>query len=413
MTLGPALIISFYYPPYPKVGSRRWVKFAKYLNRHQKEVYVLAAQMDVDKNSPWDDDAKEVEHLTTRLHFKYSAPYYKRHTPQSIGAKVRWHFSKWKHQLAKTKAVPGNVADASEKYAPEFLKAAKKIIEQKNISTVIFTASPNHLAYHISTLKKEYPKVKFIFDLRDYWSDWMPHLDKAQYEYESNLEEQTIRNSDIILSPAKKILNTLKLRYPEKAPVMKVLPHAFDNDDFTSITRDTAPGKASGFIQLVYAGTMYDNMEDNMFLLSELLSQNPKVYLTFYTFTQDYKELFVNVNERVNYVKPLPVKEFTVKMQQEADAMLYMRSTLNDDNNFLSSKFFDFLPLKKPIVYLGNEGDALEFITNEKIGFHLSKTSIHHIESLINETNKTIHQFNVSGYSFDAVTKQLEAELER
>lgn len=413
MVSGPALIISFYYPPYPKVGSRRWVKFAKYLNRHRKEVYVLAAQMDVDKKSPWDDDAKEVEHLTTRLHFKYSAPYYKTHTPSSVGSKVRWHLSKWQHQSTKTKALPGNPSDISEVYAPEFLKAAKKIIEEKYITTVIFTASPNHLAYHISTLKKEYPKVKFIFDLRDYWSDWMLHLDKPQYEYERHLEEQTIQNSDIIFSPAKKILDTLKLRYVEKAPYMKLLLHAFDNDDFTNATKNSIIRKDADNIHLVYAGTMYENMESNMVLLSELLAQNPKVRLTFYTFTQDYKEFFANLSERVNYVKPLPVKEFTVKMQQEADALLYMRSTLNDDNNFLSSKFFDFLPLKKPIAYLGSEGDALEFLTNEKIGFHLNKTSIHHIEELIIETNQTIHQFNVSEHSFDAVTKQLEAELER
>ena len=88
------LIVAFYYPPYPKVGSRRWVKFAKYLNRHKTNIHVLAAQMDVDKKSPWDDDAKEIEHLTTRIHFKYWVPYYKRELPVSFFSKIKWQISK-------------------------------------------------------------------------------------------------------------------------------------------------------------------------------------------------------------------------------------------------------------------------------------------------------------------------------
>lgn len=387
------------------------MKFAKYLKRHGKEVYVLAARMNVDKQSPWDDDAREVEHLTSRLHFTYKVPYYKRTTASSLTSRLKWHASKWYHRLGKEKQSTGNPADTSEVYAPAFLKKAKELIGQKKIATVVFTASPNHLAYHLSSLKKEYPQVKFIFDLRDYWSDWMTHLDAGRQAYEAGLEKETILNSDLIYSPAKRILDTLKQRYPEKAASMKLLPHAFDQDDFREQTGH-ASAPAQGVTRLVYAGTMYDHMEDNMRLLVRLLNSDPSVELTFYTFTEDYREFFKEHPGRVHYLKPLPVKEFTLRMQQEADAMLYMRSTMSDDSNFLSSKFFDFLPLKIPIIYLGNEGDALDFIRSENIGFHLNPDTMGQVRAMIRETAIALQQFSTEPYSFESVTRQLEQDIE-
>lgn len=99
-------------------------------------------------------------------------------------------------------------------------------------------------------------------------------------------------------------------------------------------------------------------------------------------------------------------------MQQEADAMLYMRSTMSDDSNFLSSKFFDFLPLKIPIIYLGNEGDALDFIRSENIGFHLNPDTMGQVRAMIRETAIALQQFSTEPYSFESVTRQLEQDIE-
>ncbi len=406
------LIIAFYYPPYPKVGSRRWVKFAKYLNRHKKNIHVLAAQMNVDERSPWDDDAEEIEHLTTRMHFKYKIPYYKRGLPESFFSKVKWHISK--RLNGSEKASLGNPADESEKYSLDFLKAAEKIIGEKKITTIIFTASPNHLAYHISTLKEKYKNIKFIFDLRDYWSDWMKHLDQGKLNYEETLEKLTVFNSDIIISPAKRILDTLKEKYPQKQHKMKLIPHAYDNDDFEN-NAESSENKGRGErINLIYAGSMYENMEGNMKLLADLLMANSKIYITFYTFTEDYKGFFNGkiINNRLTYLKPLPIKEFVKKMNSEANAFIYMRSTMSNDSNFLSSKFFDFLPLRKPIVYLGNKGDALDFIEKENLGFHLEANTLLNFESLLSDAEKTIRKFDIQKHSFEAVTHLLEAEIE-
>lgn len=411
--INPILIITFYYPPYPKVGGRRWVKFAKYLFRNNKPVFVLAANMDVDKKSPWDTDASEIEHLTTRLHFKYNLPYFKKKLPTSFLSKIRWQLSKYLSNTTKKKNL-GNPNDESEKYAKDFIKATKKIIFTKKIETVIFTASPNHLAYHISNLKREFNHIRFIFDLRDYWTDWMKHLSQLDLNYEKKLEEKTILNSDIIFTPAKKITETLKERYKQKSLAIKVLSHGFDSDDFLDLSKIEYSQKKTEKIHLIYAGSMYDNMEDNMKILVNLLIKNNQINISFYTYTEDYKNYFIHnlIKDRVTYYKPLSIREFILKAKNDADGLLYMRSILSDDSDFLSSKFFDFLPLRKPIIYLGNRGDALNFIEKEKIGFHLNDESISDFQKNLNTINKNLNNFDITQYSFSELTKQLITEIE-
>jgi len=155
-------------------------------------------------------------------------------------------------------------------------------------------------------------------------------------------------------------------------------------------------------------------MQANMQLLVELLSVNPGIDLTFYTFTNDYQGIFLKLigEGRVTYKKPLHIKEFTNVVQGSADALLYMRSDLNDDNNFLSSKFFDFLPFKKPIIYLGKKGDASDFIEHSKIGFHLNKEMVSNFNEQLRRSAEEALHFNNDQFSFKNVTQQLAALIE-
>jgi hypothetical protein len=406
------LLITFYYPPYPKVGSRRWVKFAKYLYREKKDIHILTVRINADKKSPWDEDAAEIEHITSRIHFKSKVPYYKRKLPDSLASRVKWHGSKLFNSIKKVRPSLGCPLDDSEIYAKKFISRAKEIILQKNIATVIFTGSPFHLAYHISELKNDFPSVRFIFDLRDYWADWMGHLNASQLQYEIELERKTITNSDLILCPAQKIIDTLKEKYPEKRDFFYLLPHAYDEDDFSDIT-NTVTLKKDGDITLVYGGTMYPQMDENMHLLATLLKENKHIILKFYTFTKDYSNFFSDeeIKSRVTYVSPLPMKEFVKTVIGEADGMLYMRSKLSNDNNFLSSKFFDFLPLKKPVIYLGEEGDASKFIVANKIGFHLESANLPGFEKELEASKEKLKGFDSSQYSFSHLSRELIAYI--
>lgn len=407
---GNILIITFFYPPYPKVGSRRWVKFAKYLHRSGKSIRLLVAQMDVDKKSPWDEDAQEVEKFVTRLHFKYPLPYYKKTIPVSLMDKFRWHASKI---LSSGKNRNNTTYDNSEIYAPEFLKAARKIIQQENITTVVFTATPFHLAWHLSQLKKEFSNVKFVFDLRDLWTDWMKDFPAEKFQYELQLERETIKNSDLVITPAEKIGEILKARYPGRSDTIKVIPHAFDADDFKSAENNAAGFTRKG-VHLVYAGTMYSHMEENMHVLAELLKANNNLYLDLFTFNTDYSEIFKDfiAQKRVKYHQPLSIKSFTGIVNKYADALLYMRSSQSNDTDFLSSKFFDYLLLRKPLVYIGGEGKVDKFIHQNKIGFSLTKDNLADFEKNLSEAKKAVQDFDIQPYSFESVSQYLLKTIE-
>jgi hypothetical protein len=408
-TLQSILIVSFYFPPYPKVGARRWAKFAKYLVRAGYPVRVLAATMDVDKESPWDADAAQIEDKVTRLRFQYKVPYFKRTYPRSPGTKVRWHLSRYVSKLAGHLGA-GNPADRTEIYAKDFLMNCEKIISRYRITTLIFTASPNHLSYHISTLKKKYPHIKFIFDLRDYWTDWLNHLPPRQYRFEQMMEAETISNADIILSPAKKIIETLQNRYHLKKDSMHVISHAYDPDDF-ELRGETVPKNKDGVVRLVYAGTLYPELDNEMRLLVEVLKKYPEIKVTFYSFTKDYAAIFDSVRNQVEYKSPVGLHLFNKIALSEYSGLLYLRGSKDNDRHFFSTKFYDYLPLRLPVVYLGPAGDVSEFIERNKIGFHLISVN-QDLSVLIVESSMKIKKFQTEKYSFSQVAKALTDIIE-
>ena len=54
-----SLFILFYFPPFARVGGRRWAKYLKYLYRQNHNFKVLAG--DYKTTSPWDKDITEYE----------------------------------------------------------------------------------------------------------------------------------------------------------------------------------------------------------------------------------------------------------------------------------------------------------------------------------------------------------------
>lgn len=405
------LIVSFYYPPYPKVGSRRWVKFAKYLHRKGKKIRVLAAQMDVDSFSPWDADAREIEHLTTRIHLKYNAPYYKTTLPGNVFSKVRW-LASLKLDRLSLKFNKGNPNDQSQKYAPAFLESIRAAVEKEKTDTLIFTANPFHLACHISTLKKEYPHIKFVFDLRDYWSDRTKHLANKIFEYEKKCEAATISNADVILTPADKISSLLKKRYTEKAPAIFTIPHSFDEDDSAGIQ----PGEkqADGKINLVYAGTLYDHMEANFEVLRQLLAENDNVFLSIYSPVKRYGEYFAGtaLESRVAYHNQVPLQQLVKIIAESAAGWIYMFNNNNDDCDFFTTKYFDYLPSRQPVIYIGKEGMASKHIVDNGIGIHLKLNNTANFEQALAQLAHGIRSYDFKQFSFNNSTDKLIAILE-
>ena len=82
------LLISFYFPPYNRVGGRRWAKHCKYLKREGFNINVLCKNFE-NSTSSWDKDTFEYKKSITRIKLQeIKTPYFKKELPKTILSKI-------------------------------------------------------------------------------------------------------------------------------------------------------------------------------------------------------------------------------------------------------------------------------------------------------------------------------------
>ena len=57
------LLLSYFFPPYPGIGGRRWAKFAKYFTRRGLRVHVISAENPFPEISAWQHDVDSNENI--------------------------------------------------------------------------------------------------------------------------------------------------------------------------------------------------------------------------------------------------------------------------------------------------------------------------------------------------------------
>jgi hypothetical protein len=405
------LILSYFMPPCNKVGGRRWAKFGKYLSKDGYNVYSISVNVPYSGSCPWEKDIEAYKRNITRLPYIEHRPFYRVHkNPASIIGKIRYRLSLYGEKLRSS-----NSNDISLKYGKSLLEKAEKIISEKKIESVIITGGPFHWCYEAIHLKKKFPKLNFILDLRDFWTggELYAPLSVSEKRAEDMKEQLCIELADHVLTPADRIAAYLKKRYPTFQNKIKVLPHAFDKSELPQ-TRPAS--KEDGTIRFAYGGIMYSKMEECIGKLIELLKHlivsGVKVRLDIFTFDKTYKELFVKagLKSQVFYhasVKPAELFSNFV----EKDYLLQLRAGESQEQHFKSTKFYELIALRKPIIYFGPEGDVSKFIVENQLGFSGNMNVQELSRALIENKDQNIipsKEFDVSKFEFTHLTKELE-----
>jgi len=418
------LIISFFFPPFPRVGGRRWAKFAKYLIRNGYNVTVLCAKYDNHDKSPWDNDIKEFENNIVRIPLKKARyPFHRRNKqPRSFSGKIRYRISFYYENLL-SKLIKGDHFDESIKHSKKFHDTCLKLIKENGYKNIIVSASPFRYSYEIGKIKKQYPDINFILDLRDFWEDWMHNIPDKKRLYERKLEEKTLGFYDKIISPAERIINRLKKKYPQYEKKFKTIPHAFDKDDLENNTVNALRKRQNREIRFVYAGYFYPDpgIEINIKLIVQLMLKfkelNQTPILHFYTYSSEYQNYFNNngLKENVFYQPLLNVKSLFTKIKNEYDFLIYMRGVNSNDKHFMSTKFYEQVALGLPILYVGPSGDVSDFLLKNKLGIFLQNDNLPETINRINNNFRTNEipskNYDINLHSFETITRQLELEL--
>jgi len=397
------LFICFYFPPFSRVGGRRWAKHLKYLQRFGEDFFVLAGDYDI--TSPWDDDIKLYQEKITRIPVSIYYPYYKRVLPKNIFQKMRWKISLWYNNYLE-KNYKGNFWDDSRPYINTFLKQTEKIIQEKKIQHVCLTVGPFAYASILPELKKKYPQLKITLDFRDYWED---NLSTEIIKYESEKQSNVMQSVDLVLTPNTEMCTYYKTMYCKKT---YCLPHCIDEDYMTAAKNFKALQNNSRSFTIVYGGNLYKKMESYILQLIQLIKSIQQkefsVKLKIYTTQPSYINLFNENNINVELYEQVPTKQF-IEVALNSNLLIIIRPDWSP--HAFSTKFFEYAALRKPLLYIGPKGEANNFILSNHLGFILNAENVEQISSALIEnisSNKIPDSsFSLHEYTFEYQTKLL------
>ncbi len=420
MSTKNVLIISHFFPPCNKVGGRRWAKFAKIL-AHKYNVFVLSVHVPYQGVCPWENDIVSFKSQITKIPFIEHRPYYKvNKTPHHFFDKIKYHLS-WNYEKFIKKNKVQKLDVDSYLYRNSLLQNAKKIINKNSISTVIITGGPFEWCYNAMELKKSFPQINFLLDLRDYWTFGIVYktLSVAQQKLEDDKEAYCIANASVVFTPADRIKLYLKQKYNLYKNKMVLLPHAYDKDELPNITFAPSKTKNNNHFVFTYGGMLYSSMQESIYKLIELLQfligEGKTVQVDLYSFNTNYINLFetAGLAQYVNYHAAInPKKLFEILLQ--SDYLLQLRAGEMEEQHFKSTKFYELIALKKPILYIGPNGDVEDFLVDNNLGFTANQP-IDRLAKIIIANKKEAQipdlSFYVEDYELTTVTKTLEAYI--
>jgi len=217
----------------------------------------------------------------------------------------------------------------------------------------------------------------------------MKDLSRERMEAETAKQELVFRHANWVVCPNKFLLTEIRNTAISKPKAQfAVLPHFFDPDDLAAYLLPPAPKDE---IKIVYGGAIYLGLEDHLTELVESLkmlkTKNITLYnrlnIQFYTPHTDYANVFKEVDDIVQFSKPIG-KDF-FKQLNEASAAIVMLASHN--KNYLTTKFFEYLPFRKPLLFLGAKGYTSEFIEENRLGLILPSDGINLEETLLSLTH--------------------------
>ncbi|TAL72169.1 MAG: hypothetical protein EPN88_05115 [Bacteroidetes bacterium] len=368
--MNKVLIITYYWPPSGGAGVQRWLKFAKYLPEFGWEPIILTVDPEYAAYPVTDFSLTEEVPLSVRVHKTQATDYFCIYNKDKSGIPTAG-FANSVNNTLKGKVlrfIRGNffIPDPRRGWNKYAIKKACEIIETEAINHLITTSPPHSTQLIGLKIKKKYPGIKWIADLRDPWTDiyyynqFYPTLISRRID--SGFEKRVLKIADRIITvgPSLKILFSQKVRgITEKTDV---ITNGYDEKDFAGL-RPSTPD----IFTISYTGTLSDIYPIKGFLEALQAFKKNKI---------DFKLRFIgNVSPKQKDIISSDLESSHIEIVNSVDhntAIRYMaESTVllliipdhHSNKCIITGKLFEYIAAAKPVICLGPaDGDAAGFL---------------------------------------------------
>lgn len=360
------LILNWQFPPNHGIGGRRSAKLAKEWKAlgHDITIVTQATKNDGNGSQNWINEETiqsfDYHFIAEKNHF--NALYFRSGFINSIKL---WLLKKWHGAFTL-----GNPIDDCRFAASAISKILHNVHSQKPIDLLFVSCAPFSLSVYASRFKKTHQEIQLWCDFRDPWMKAVNYglqmLNNRQKEAEFSFQKEVAMQSDFLSAPYEDILAEFDTTQTYAKKIF--IPHFTDRP----LTLKIQPS-ISDTPHFTYAGNLYDGsmpyIKSALKTLNNLTSeQQPQLHFIGNFSISIQQEMVKEYNKIL----------FTPWLDQGLNHYLESSQGLiillsEDNKDFHTTKFYDFLPLGKPYLYIGPKGNVLKTIEDHNLGCSLAQ----------------------------------------
>ncbi len=271
----------------------------------------------------------------------------------------------WKDMISRF--IRGNlfIPDPRKGWNRYAFRKACELIKTENISHIITTSPPHSTQLIGLKLKRKFPHIKWVADLRDPWTDiyyydmFKPSLLAKWADRE--MEKNVLTKADTIITVGQTLASILGSKAEKISQKIHVLPNGFDEEDFEGIIPIT-PDEFT----ITYVGTLSPVYPVNGLIeaVREISVDGKPVNFKFVgTVSEPVQKLFPD--EAGNHPQFIPYCEHpeAIRHMMESTLLLLIVPDHPSNKSILTGKIFEYMATEKPILLLGPaDGDAAQLL---------------------------------------------------
>lgn len=360
------LIISYFYPPYPTVGSLRAARLARHLPHFGWEPHILTAKIPGHERK--EPNLVETEYRDilsewkVRLHLDGHDSLRKQlHLPlPSSPDSTRWH-TRLVEDIKTVFAFP----DAMKGWIP-FANEAVDTLARENRFEAILSSSPPISCHVIAARAHSILRCPWIADFRDLWDGG---------RFARLYERSLLRHAQALVTVSGPLADNLRDRYAGKT--VAAITNSFEANEAPNTNPPRSP------LTISYTGTLYHGKRDPSVLLMTLKSMLDDgslsvsdVRLQFFGAQEPFLHSLIDslglrsvvtVHDRVSHLEAL-------KLQAESHLLLLLDWNDVACRGIYTAKVFEYLAAGRPILALGlqREGVIPELLHETGAGIYLT-----------------------------------------
>ena len=416
--MNKVLIITYYWPPSGGSGVQRWLKFSKYLpqNGWKPIIYTpISPSFDIEDKDLLNDIQKDVEVWKTSIWEPYSFRDKLFGKSENSNAGIIQDKTSLKNKIFNW--IRGNVfiPDPKIYWVKPSIKYLSKKLKKERISHIVSTGPPHSMHLIALGLKKKNPKLKWIADFRDPFSE-LDLLDefnltrRSRNKYQQ-LEKEVLDNSDVCLTVSETWVDSFKQLGSKN---VKLITNGFDEDDFNVLKKESDTFVIGHFGLLNHLR----NPKNLWKILNEICDENPEfnerleIRLSGNIDTDVLQSItqYFHLKSKVKVLGYLSHNEVLNEYNNSSILLLLLFNSESGKGNY-PGKIFEYFASQRSILAFGpNNSDTQKLMKKIHTGHYFTyenKNLKEKILDLFNESDKVNISDDIHEFTRENLTKKL------